>query len=111
MNFCFFIFRYDLRCAQMNFSLTDTQLPMFLRIVNLCLALLNGEINDESVATSKGSPADKDFRIDIPYEEGGVLTNPEQYGENSGSWSGWAWNVGTTVGSALLPIYWYVTTN
>ena len=94
----------------MNFSLTDTQLPMFLRIVNLCLALLNGEINHESVATSKGSPADKDFKIDIPYEEGGVLTNPEQYGENSGSWSGWAWNVGTTVGSALLPIYWYVPT-
>ena len=50
----------------MNFSLTDTQLPMFLRIVNLCLALLNGEINDETVANSK-NPADKDFKIDMPY--------------------------------------------
>ena len=29
------ITRYDVRSAQMEFSLTDTQLPMFLRIVKV----------------------------------------------------------------------------
>lgn len=24
----------------------------------------------------------------------------------SGSWTGWAWNVGTSVGSILIPVYW-----
>ena len=34
-----------------------------------------------------------------------LLTNPWKQAESS-SWGGWAWNVGTTVGTALLPIYW-----
>ena len=36
--------RFDVRSQQLEFSITDTQLPMFLRIVNLALALQNGDL-------------------------------------------------------------------
>jgi hypothetical protein len=33
--------------------------------------------------------------------------HPSAGGEGEGgSWTGWAWNVGTSVGSLLLPVYW-----
>ena len=95
--------RYDLRSAHMNFSLTDTQLPMFLRIVKLCLALLNGDINDQAMnSKSKNAAKQQDCKIDIPFEE-----DNDENQDDEASWSGWAWNVGATVGTALLPIYWY----
>jgi hypothetical protein len=36
--------RYEVRSQRLDFSLTDTQLPMFMRIFKLVLALYNGEI-------------------------------------------------------------------
>ena len=97
--------RYDLRSAQMSFSLTDTQLPMFLRIVKLFLALYNGDINDQTEAAMKNATRSKDCKIEMPFEEG-IIDNTEETEDGSASWTGWAWNVGATVGSALLPIYW-----
>ena len=36
----------------MDFSLTDTQLPMFIRIFNLVLALQNGDLDKQAAANA-----------------------------------------------------------
>lgn len=97
------ITRYDIRSAQMEFSLTDTQLPMFLRIVKLVLALYYGQIQDESQSTST-----KDAKEDLPATDT-VVDMSSIEDENIAqrpSLGGWAWSVGSTIGTALLPIYW-----
>ena len=92
--------RYDIRCSKMDFSLTDTQLPMFMRIFNLLLSLYYGDFNAAS-SQEENSQKPADFSITIPSEDDG--DGPTTH---DSSWSGWAWTVGTSVGSALLPIYW-----
>ena len=54
---CLFVddYRYDLRSQRLDFSLTDTQLPMFMRIFNLVLALQNGDLDRQAGANSAGT--------------------------------------------------------
>ena len=76
------------------------QLPMFLRVVKLFLALINGELNDQASSSKTNAMKPQDCAIEMPFDES-VGQDKE-----GGTWSGWAWNVGATVGTALLPIYW-----
>ena len=99
--------RYDIRSERLEFSLTDTQMPMFLRILNLVLAFYYGDLhlrNQNIECESHGTETDT-TSDNNPKGDG---ASGEQYDdeENSESWSGWAWNMGSTVGSALLPVYW-----
>jgi vacuolar protein sorting-associated protein 13B len=99
--------RYDFRSSQMDFSLTDTQLPMFLRILHLMLALYYGDIQ-EQVADAEAQKQ-QDFAIEMPSDEEFIredTTDEKASAAALSSWSGWAWNVGSSVGGALLPIYW-----
>ena len=103
--------RYDIRSQRMDFSLTDTQLPMFLRIFNLLLSLYYGDFNlQETTTEDRGADAKPDsVKINIPPSDFENEMPQAQQGHEAGhssSWSGWAWTVGSTVGSALLPIYW-----
>ncbi|QQP35289.1 Uncharacterized protein FKW44_023462, partial [Caligus rogercresseyi] len=86
--------RFEMLCPKLEFSVTEIQLPMLLRLFHLGLALYFGKINEGSSATVAAREEDH------PLNEG------QFEGEEGASWSGWAWDVGTTVGSALLPIYW-----
>ena len=86
--------RFDVRSQRLEFSITDTQLPMFLRIFNLVLALHSGELD-------RGHSDHFDESANDGNDQGGE----DELGHGQ-SWSGWAWNVGSSVGSALLPIYW-----
>ena len=90
--------RFEVKCPKLDFSLTDTQIPMFMRIVNLLLALYYGEVVQKSRRKIVDSAA-----ADVEEGEGGFDDHGD--GERD-SWGGWAWNVGTSVGTALLPIYW-----
>ena len=102
--------RYDIRCSKMDFSLTDTQLPMFMRIANLLLSLYYGQLTpQESSNVNKKDcpkPDPDDFSITIPSSSSDEEDDPSRTSAHDSSWSGWAWTVGSTVGSALLPIYW-----
>ena len=93
--------RYEVKCTRLDFSLTDTQMPMFMRIFNLALSLYFGEVTAKR--TNSGAPKETEDGEGGP-DAAGELGAED--GESSESWSGWAWNVGTSVGSALLPIYW-----
>ena len=102
--------RYDIRCSKMDFSLTDTQLPMFMRIANLLLSLYYGQLTpQESSNVNKkdcAKPDPDDFSITIPSSSSDEEDDTSRTSAHDSSWSGWAWTVGSTVGSALLPIYW-----
>ncbi|XP_050696701.1 intermembrane lipid transfer protein VPS13B-like isoform X2 [Eriocheir sinensis] len=85
--------RYDVFCPQLHFSLSDTQLPMFLRLLQLALALYYGDLGAATgPEMTPGVPVGKDG-------EGGLLEDPSL---DEDSWSSWAWSLG----SALLPVYW-----
>ncbi len=83
--------RYEIRCPKLDFSLTDTQIPMFMRVIKLALALYYGEIASRK---HKSQEEHEDEQEDEIAEAQDL------------SWTGWAWNVGTSVGSAILPVYW-----
>ena len=96
--------RYEVKCTRLDFSLTDTQMPMFMRIFKLVLSLYFGEVT--SKRTHSGAPKEAADGEVGPDGGGGGGELWEEDAESRESWSGWAWNVGTSVGSALLPIYW-----
>ncbi|CAB4069793.1 VPS13B [Lepeophtheirus salmonis] len=90
------ISRFEIRCPKLEFSITETQMPMLLRLFHLAMALYFGKLNPtDSHQSAIGSKE---------YEESENSANLDNVGGDS--WSGWAWNVGSTVGTALLPIYW-----
>ena len=94
--------RYEVKCTRLDFSLTDTQMPMFMRIFKLALSLYFGEVTAKRIHS--GAAKDAEDSEGVPDGDGGEVG--EEDVTSSESWSGWAWNVGTSVGGALLPIYW-----
>ncbi|KAG0727471.1 Vacuolar protein sorting-associated protein 13B [Chionoecetes opilio] len=85
--------RYDVFCPQLHFSLSDTQLPMFLRLLQLALALYYGDL---------GTATDPEMTPGAPMGKEGEEGRMEDGSLEEGSWSSWAWSLG----SALLPVYW-----
>lgn len=58
-------------CENLEFSLTDQQLPMFLRLIYLCAALQNrGTFSDKE--SSDNSDENADVRINISEESSGL---------------------------------------
>ena len=58
--------RYDVFCPQLHFSLSDTQLPMFLRLLQLALALYYGDLGAASVPEQSAAPG-------VPKDVDGLL--------------------------------------
>ncbi|XP_063236346.1 intermembrane lipid transfer protein VPS13B [Bacillus rossius redtenbacheri] len=73
------LLRADVRCAQVDLRLTEQQVPMFLRLLQLCLTLYRKELRPEPRETPPGEP---------PPDDTGESSD---YGEES--WVGWAWNL------------------
>ena len=96
----------DLLFPKLDFSLSDQQIPMFLRICKLALALHLGEFkatrSQPADASGSGSgdphghlPADGSTLEELEPEE-----QPEA--DSNQSWAGWAWGYVP----AILPVYW-----
>ena len=102
--------RYDIRSERLDFSLTDTQMPMFLRILNLLLAFYYGDLHQRNQNIEKdnfGNDCAPNLDSNLGSEEiSSDQTDQFNVNENNESWSGWAWNMGSSVGTALLPVYW-----
>ncbi|KAK2583878.1 hypothetical protein KPH14_001152 [Odynerus spinipes] len=88
------ITRLDLHCQKMEFSMTEQQIPMLLRLASLLVAL-----QTKQFPVSKEKPLNSEEREEVVQDEIGQIigTAPEGVG-----WGGWAWNVV----SSLLPIDW-----
>ncbi len=87
------ISRYEVKCPKLDFSLTDTQVPMFLRIASLALALYYGQISKKK--EKKKKDPDKELGSQEEQAEDAMSSSLDA------SWSDWAWSMG----SSLLPIY------
>ncbi|XP_063419366.1 intermembrane lipid transfer protein VPS13B-like [Mytilus trossulus] len=81
--------KFDLFCEHLDVSLTDTQLPMFERLIELCMALYYGTLD----------PAKKDEGHDSTstvYEEDSSITIEEESDTSSEldqqGWSQWMWS-------------------
>ncbi len=104
--------RYEVKCQKLDFSLTDTQIPMFVRIAKLALALYYGQIakrsrkEDAAPQSKTGDDSGAAAAGQGDGHGGGHGGGSGAGGAHEASWSGWAWNVGSSVGSALLPVYW-----
>ncbi|XP_015594814.1 vacuolar protein sorting-associated protein 13B isoform X2 [Cephus cinctus] len=89
------ITRLDLHCEKMEFSMTEQQIPMLLRLVALILAL-----------QSKQLPVSKERSLTSVEERENASQDEldEDVGMSSegGTWGGWAWDVV----SSFLPVDW-----
>ena len=80
--------RIEVICPQLHFSLSDTQLPMFLRLVELVYALYSNQLQQNTTAQD-------------PLNQ--VLPEGEEHlslaGDHEGaeSWSSWMWSLGSSL--------------
>ena len=87
----------NLLADKMDFSMTGLQVPMVVRLFKLFLAFYYGDMvtkHELERRKSKGAEV----------EEGGEAV-PDQE-EDPGSLGSMLWDVGSSLGTALLPVYW-----
>ncbi|XP_037091170.1 vacuolar protein sorting-associated protein 13B-like [Pollicipes pollicipes] len=84
--------RVDVLCPQLEFSVTDVQVPMFLRLLELTRALLFGELTPDRA----GRPAD---------DPSGQGAGEEEATVPGASWVDWAWSAVPSPMS-MLPLTW-----
>ena len=82
---------------RMDFSMTGVQVPMVVRLSRLFLAFYYGELGTKDVQERRKSKNPEDKRTEV---------NDSLLDEEEGSLGGLLWDVGTSLGTALLPVYW-----
>ena len=91
----------NLLADKMDFSMTGLQVPMVVRLSKLFLAFYYGDMipRHEIVERKKSKPSDECI-IDMGADDD---ETDEQDQESLGSY---LWDVGSSIGTALLPVYW-----
>ncbi|XP_030768330.1 vacuolar protein sorting-associated protein 13B-like isoform X2 [Sitophilus oryzae] len=80
--------RLDIYCNNMEFSMTEQQVPMLMRLLMLLYALQQKQLKSESCSTTDTAGPSSDCKSDNP--------------ENAETWTGWAWSYV----SSVLPAPW-----
>ncbi|XP_043198832.1 vacuolar protein sorting-associated protein 13B-like [Amphibalanus amphitrite] len=88
--------RWDVLCPQLEFSVTDVQVPMLLRLMELTRALLFGELVPDSARRPSADDAS---------DGGGGEEEGGGGGPAAGSWADWVWSAVPSP-MAMLPITW-----
>ncbi|XP_069674298.1 intermembrane lipid transfer protein VPS13B isoform X2 [Periplaneta americana] len=88
------ITRVDIHCKRMDFSLTEQQVPMLMRLIRLGIALHGRELRpDQSQVLEE----------DLDNMNDPVSVTPAEAADGmSESWAGWAWSWIPSV----MPVYW-----
>ncbi|KZC08609.1 Vacuolar protein sorting-associated protein 13B [Dufourea novaeangliae] len=90
------ITRLDLHCQKMEFSITEQQVPMLLRLAALIMALQTKQFpSNKEKSLISAEERDDSIQDDIIDHVSGAATDTT-------GWGGWAWNMV----SSLLPIDW-----
>ncbi|GFO46200.1 vacuolar protein sorting-associated protein 13b [Plakobranchus ocellatus] len=83
--------RFNLYCDTLLLTLTDTQLPMFVRLVQLCIAMYYGLLDIPAPPTPQSSSVDPISLTEgeelVKSSEPAVGDDPEDQG-----WASWAWS-------------------
>ncbi|CAM1300415.1 Uncharacterised protein g2705 [Pycnogonum litorale] len=74
------VLRFDVFCNKLDFSVTDEQVPMLIRLFQLVLALYFQQLNDKNDSTISSN-------ANLPVDD----LKPEEMMNNE-SWSSWAWS-------------------
>ncbi|XP_076678481.1 vacuolar protein sorting 13B isoform X2 [Andrena cerasifolii] len=90
------ITRLDLHCQKMEFSITEQQVPMLLRLAALIMALQTKQF----ASSREKSLISIEEREDSIQDD--MIDHVTGTGTESTGWGGWAWNMV----SSLLPIDW-----
>ena len=87
--------KFDLSCESLDFSLTDLQIPMVLRLLKLVIGLFYGTLDLPGCNFKKHTaPAVMEKQRNTSYKNLSVLSESKVDANNS--WSSWAWSmVGT----------------
>ncbi|ELT92184.1 hypothetical protein CAPTEDRAFT_228271 [Capitella teleta] len=86
-------------CEKLDLSLTDTQVPMFFRLLELCIAIYYGTLKLPDPTGSETSEASYPLNpqlessVDPPASDAEFLENdPEYPQEGEDGWVSWAWS-------------------
>ncbi|XP_071944934.1 intermembrane lipid transfer protein VPS13B-like [Antedon mediterranea] len=82
--------KLSLKCDELNMSLNDTQLPMFIRIVQLVLALYYGDIDLPGDEDNEGL-INENITTDTVANVDAVSSEDDQSQHQPG-WMAWAWS-------------------
>ncbi|XP_008548362.1 intermembrane lipid transfer protein VPS13B [Microplitis demolitor] len=91
--------RFDVHCKKIEFSMTEHQLPMIMRLVTLIINSLQSELNSRdrmSVRSSEGNDqisVSSDDNLFPGSSNTSVIARPT----NNISWSSWAWQTVTSL--------------
>ncbi|XP_063972949.1 intermembrane lipid transfer protein VPS13B [Diachasmimorpha longicaudata] len=90
------ITRFDMHCSKMEFSITEQQIPMLLRLISMLMALQS----KRTVMNQRKSSITEEIQSEIG-ESDETITSSAPMGNNNG-WGTWAWNAVASV----LPVDW-----
>lgn len=98
--------RFHVHCDQLDVSLTDTQMPMFCRLLELAIALYYGELRGSKEPGTGGTGASEEAEDKVAEAVAAVphleAMAPGGESDPSGqSWASWAWSYVP----AILPAY------
>lgn len=98
--------RFHVHCDQLDFSLTDTQMPMFCRLLELAIALYYGELRGSKEPGPGGTGASEEAEDKVAEAVAAVphleAMAPGGESDPSGqSWASWAWSYVP----AIMPAY------
>ncbi|XP_047349792.1 vacuolar protein sorting-associated protein 13B isoform X2 [Vespa velutina] len=88
------ITRLDLHCQKMEFSVTEQQIPMLLRLASLLVALQTKQFPNVKEKSTNSEDKEELGQDDISQIIGTIT--------EAASWGGWAWDIVSTV----LPVDW-----
>ncbi|XP_059174786.1 intermembrane lipid transfer protein VPS13B-like [Physella acuta] len=84
--------RLNVFCDTLNLSLTDTQLPLFVRFIELCIAMYYGSLDiPDSVAGSTSEEQQSSQQTEVDGETTDIDTN-QNIDQSSQGWASWAWS-------------------
>ncbi|KAL4227239.1 Vacuolar protein sorting-associated protein 13B [Mactra antiquata] len=84
--------KLNIYCERLDLSLTDVQLPMFLRLIELCLALYYGTLDFKKLQ-NKDEPDQQS--VDRETKDNSVGEPPPEHNEQQQQqqgWASWAWS-------------------
>uniref|UniRef100_A0A0C9QMT7 VPS13B protein n=1 Tax=Fopius arisanus TaxID=64838 RepID=A0A0C9QMT7_9HYME len=89
------ITRFDIHSSKMEFSITEQQIPMILRLISMLMALQS----KRAILNRRKSSMSEEIQSEIGEIDESISQTPIS---NSNGWGTWAWN---TVAS-VLPVVW-----
>ncbi|KAK0091414.1 hypothetical protein PV326_003263, partial [Microctonus aethiopoides] len=95
------ITRFDLHCENMEFSMTEQQIPMLLRLITLLMESSRAQHGNIIDNRKLSTTTDDNEKLDDDNNSNLILA-PINSNNNNQAWGSWAWNTFTSI----VPVDW-----